>query len=244
MNQQQHHQVDQTRVAEIRDRFGRARDRVEKACARTGRDPGEVTIVAVTKRHAPVVIASAHAAGIDHVGENYAQEMRDKLAELGPLGSQLTWHFVGRLQRNKVKYVAGHAGLIHAVDSASLAREIARRAAKMQLTQRVLIAVNVGGEEQKGGVSPEDAGALLATIAELDGIEPAGLMTMPPLAASPEDNRGHFRALVALRDRLRTPDRPLAELSMGTTDDFEVAVEEGATLVRIGTAIFGPRPAG
>ena len=231
-----------TETTPIAERYRAVADRVTAACARAGRDPAEVAIVAVTKRHPAGVIERAAACGIAHVGENYAQELRDKQAELGPRAGALDWHFIGRLQRNKVKHVAGKVALIHAVDSPALAAEIAKRAAAQSVVQRVLLAVNTGGEEHKSGVSAADARALLHAAATLDGIEIAGLMTMPPLAAAPEDNRPYFRALARLRDELASPEQPLLALSMGTTDDFEVAVEEGATLVRVGTAIFGPRP--
>ena len=200
--------------------------------------------MAVTKKHPAAVIAAAAEAGIRDVGENYAQELRDKLGELaaGALAAALRWHYIGRLQRNKIKYVVGKVALIHAVDSLDIARAIAERAVRDDAVQRVLVAVNSGGEAQKSGITPASAGEFLAALDSLDGIEVAGFMTMPPLASRPEDNREHFSALARLRDQLRRPDRPLPELSMGTTGDFEVAVEQGATLVRVGTAIFGPRP--
>jgi pyridoxal phosphate enzyme (YggS family) len=154
----------------------------------------------------------------------------------------LRWHFIGQMQRNKVKYVVGRAALIHAVDSESLARDIDSQAARRGIVQPVLLAVNLGGEAQKSGVPPARLEGLLAVVARLAHVTCAGLMTMPPLARTPEDSRPYFRALAELRAAMATAERPLPELSMGTTDDFEIALEEGATLVRIGTAIFGARP--
>jgi hypothetical protein len=149
----------------------------------------------------------------------------------------LRWHFIGTLQTNKARAVVGEADLVHAVDSEKLAREIDKRAAAAGVVQVVLVAVNVAGEDTKSGVAPGELPALLAAIAALPAVQCRGLMTMPPLAGEPEDNRRHFAALRALRDACV----PGGELSMGTTGDYEVAVEEGATLVRLGTVLFGAR---
>ncbi|RMH39467.1 MAG: YggS family pyridoxal phosphate-dependent enzyme [Deltaproteobacteria bacterium] len=216
-------------------RLAAVRARIAEAAGRAGRDPSEVRIVGVTKRHPAAVVDAAFAAGLRDAGENYAQELARKRADAA-CGAQVRWHFIGRLQTNKVKLVAGAVDLIHAVDSDRLAREIDRRAAA---PQRVLVAVNVAGEASKSGVAPADLPRLIDAIADLPRVDCAGLMTMPPLAADPEANRRHFAALRDLRDR----HLPGGELSMGTTGDYPVAVEEGATLVRIGTALFGPRPA-
>jgi hypothetical protein len=226
------------------------RARIAAACRRVGRDPAEVGLLAISKLHPAAAVQAAYDAGVRDVGENFAQELAAKLAELGagpacPGGRaspDLRWHFVGRLQRNKVKLVVGRACLIHAVDGADLASEIGRRAAAAGRTQPVLVAVNVGGEDQKSGVAPAALPDLLAHLDRLPAVVCAGLMTMPPLVDDAEQNRVHFAALRQLRDRHRSPERPLAALSMGTTSDYEVAVEEGATLVRVGTAIFGARP--
>jgi hypothetical protein len=246
-------------VQAISSRLARVQERVHQAAARAGRDPGEVAIVAVSKRHGAEVIEAAFAAGVRRVGENYAQELVAKLDQVA-CAAELEWHFIGRLQRNKAKYLAGRVALIHAVDSLDVAREIDQRAQRAQRAarvpseggggpsalvagkQRVLLAVNVAGEAQKSGVAPGAARDVLDAMAELEHVDCAGLMTMPPLAGRAEDSRRYFRALAGLRSALATSARPLPELSMGTTDDFEVAVEEGATLVRIGTAIFGSRP--
>jgi PLP dependent protein len=242
-------------VEAIAGRLARVQERVHEAAARAGRDPAGVAIVAVSKRHGAEVLAAGFAAGVGRVGENYAQELVAKLDQVA-CAAELEWHFVGRLQRNKARYVAGRVALIHAVDSLDVAREIDRRArcvgagqpgeggasALVRGKQRVLVAVNMAGEEQKSGVAPGAARDFLAAMAELEHVDCAGLMTMPPLAERAEDSRRYFRALAELRAALATAAQPLPELSMGTTFDFEVAVEEGATLVRVGTAIFGSRP--
>lgn len=242
--------TDSPLVCDLRARLGRVRQDVAAAAGRAGRDPAEITIVAVSKRQPAAAIEAAHAAGVRDVGENYAQELTAKLTELAgsACAGELGWHFIGKLQRNKVKYVVGRAVLIHAVDSLALAEEIDRVAAARAFAgeagghvQRVLLAVNLAGEAQKSGVDPSAAPALLEAMAGLAHVCCTGLMTMPPFADSPEDSRPYFRALAELRDRLRSPRQPLSELSMGTTGDFPVAVEEGATLVRVGTAIFGSR---
>lgn len=224
------------RVASVRARIARAADAA-------GRDPSSVELVAVSKLHPAAAVAAAARAGIRDVGENYAQEMVGKIDELAsdPACGGLRWHFIGRLQRNKARVVVGRAALIHAVDSVELAREIARRASGRQA---ILVAVSAAGEAQKTGVDPSALPGLLAAIAELPALECRGLMTMPPWPDQPEDSRPYFRALRELRDRLATAERPLEVLSMGTTGDLEVAVAEGATLVRVGTALFGARPAG
>jgi len=237
-------------VSEISERIREVRDRIAAASARAGRDPREVRVLAISKRHPAAVVTAAYAAGIRDVGENFAQEMVAKLAELGaapecPGGREspdMRWHFVGRLQRNKAKLVVGRAALIHAVDKVELAREIDKRARGAGVVQPVLIAVNAAGEDSKSGVSPDDAEQLLAAMEPLSSVVCEGFMTMPPLVDAAEENRAHFAALRRLRDRLASDSRPLGTLSMGTTGDYEVAVEEGATLVRVGTAIFGPRP--
>lgn len=226
--------------AEIAARLAEVRERVARAAVRAGRAAGEVAIVGVAKRHPVEAIAAAVRAGLTDIGENYAQEMVAKMDALA--GTPIAWHFIGRLQKNKARLVVGRAALIHAVDSIELAREIARRAAERAVVQPILVAVSAAGEAQKTGVDPAAAGALLDGIAELPALDCRGLMTMPPWPEAPEDSRPYFRDLRHVRDRLASPGRPLPHLSMGTTGDLEVAVEEGATLVRVGTALFGPRP--
>ncbi len=204
--------------------------RVEALRARL---PPAVTLVAVSKTHPPEAIREAYAAGQRDFGENYVQEWRDKADALADL-ADLRWHFVGGLQTNKVKYLAGRVHLVHAVDREELARELSKRFAQKGAVARVLVEVNTGGEATKGGCAPADAPRLVEAVRALPSVEVRGLMGMPP----PEDDpRPHFRTLRALRDRLG-----LAELSMGMSADWEIAIEEGATIVRVGTAIFGARP--
>lgn len=222
--------------AEIAARWRAISARVAAACERAGRAPGEVTIVAVSKTQPAAAVRAAAAAGARDFGENYAQELAAKRAACG----DVRWHFIGRLQRNKAKLVAGQVALVHAVDSAELAEELARRAGGV--VQPVLISVNVAGEATKGGVTPEAAGALARAIAAVPGVRLDGLMTMPPPSDDPEASRGPFLALRALRDRLEQAlGAPLPVLSMGMSGDFEVAIACGATHVRVGTAIFGAR---
>lgn len=222
----------------VAERWRAARAAVDRACAAAGRDPASVTLVAVAKGHGVAAIDEAIAAGAADIGESYAQELVAKRADVR---ASVRWHFIGRLQRNKAKMVAGRVALVHAVDSVELGVELGRRARELGTVQPILAAINVGGEAQKSGVAPGDAPALIAGLRTAVGAELVGLMTLPPPVDDPEQARPHFRALRELRDRLATPDSPLPELSMGMSDDFAVAIAEGATLVRIGTAIFGAR---
>jgi PLP dependent protein len=220
----------------IGERWNAVRARVDAACERAGRSPSEVTIIAVSKTHPAEAVREAAAAGATDFGENYAQELAAKRPEC----PDVRWHFIGRLQRNKVKLVAGHVALVHAVDSVELATEIAKRSPS---AQSILLAVNAAGEHTKGGVAPEAALALARAITEVSHIRLDGLMTMPPPADDAEASRPYFEAARTLRDRIADAlDQPLPILSMGMSDDFEVAIASGATHVRVGTAIFGPRP--
>jgi hypothetical protein len=230
----------------LAERLGAVRERIARAARRAGRDPADVVLCAVSKTHPPAAIRAAHAAGQRVFGENYAQELRDKAAALADL-KDLAWHYIGPLQRNKVKYVVGTAMLMHSVDSERLLDEIARRAAQAGVTLPCLVEVNVAGEAQKSGVDPGGLPALLDAFAGHPGVVGVGLMTIPPFTEDPEEARPHFRALRALRDAEAVGPRhhvSLHHLSMGMSLDFEVAIEEGATIVRIGTAIFGERPDG
>ena len=202
------------RVAEVQARVARAAD---------GR---RVTLVAVSKTHPPEVVRAAHAAGLRVFGENYVQEWSQKRAALADL--DLEWHFVGHLQRNKAKDLAGKVALIHGVDGLALAEAIDKRG-----DQDVLVEVNLGGEASKAGVAPSELPALLDGLRGLSRVRCRGLMCIPPPSNDP---RPHFRRLAALAKEHR-----LEEVSMGMSDDYEVAIEEGATIVRVGTAIFGER---
>ena len=222
----------------IADRWRDIRSRVDQACERANRAPSEVTIVAVSKTHPAAAVREAAAAGATDFGENYAQELVAKRGELADIA--VRWHYIGRLQRNKAKLVAGQVALIHAVDSVELAAELGKRAASLQ---PVLLAVNAAGEDTKGGVSAEQVEALARSIGSIPNVRLDGLMTMPPPADDAEASRPYFEALRDLRHRLAdTLGHALPVLSMGMSGDFEVAIACGATHVRIGTAIFGPRP--
>ena len=212
---------------------------IAAAAHRAGRDPGRVRLVAVSKTVDLERLRAAIDAGQDLFGENYLQEARDKIAALG---RQVRWHLVGHLQSNKARGAAELFDLIHSVDRVKLARALSAAAARLDKVQDVLIQVNQGGEATKSGVSPEAAPELLKEVARLPHLKVLGLMTMPPWFPDPEAARPYFRALRELRDRLRDlSGLPLTELSMGMSGDFAVAAEEGATLVRVGTAIFGQR---
>ena len=193
--------------------------------------PG-VTLVAVTKSQPAEAIREAYAAGQRDFGENYVQEWREKADALAGLPG-LTWHFIGSLQTNKVKYLAGRVGLVHTVDREDLGREIAKRWEKAGARARVLVEVNLGGEASKAGCAASSVPALVELLRGLPALDVAGLTCIPP---PDEDPRPYFRELRAMRDRLG-----LVELSMGMSADYPVAIEEGATIVRVGTAIFGER---
>ncbi len=218
------------------------RERIAAAAERAGRDASGVTLVAVSKTWPAHVLQEAAAAGVRVFGENRAQELKEKVAVLGE--EDVRWHFVGPLQSNKVRAVVGVAELVHSVDRYGLAEAIARRARSIGIVQDVLVEVNVGGEPTKHGVEPAAAAAFVAEISALDGIRVRGLMAIPPQTPDPETVRPYFRDLAALRDLVRATVPGAAELSMGMSGDFEQAVEEGATIVRVGEAIFGPRRAG
>lgn len=225
-------------MSSIAERWRDVRGRVDAACERAGRAPSDVTIIAVSKTHPAAAVREAAAAGATDFGENYAQELVAKRAECGESLS-VRWHFIGRLQRNKAKLVAGQVALVHAVESVELAAELGKRAAGIQ---PILLAINAAGEETKGGVTAEQAGALARSIGSIQNVRLDGLMTMPPPAEDPEASRPYFEALRALRDRLvEELGIALPVLSMGMSGDFEVAIACGATHVRVGTAIFGAR---
>ena len=226
----------------IAARWAEVKARVEAACERAGRSAAEVTIVAVSKTHPASAVVEAAAAGATDFGENYAQELADKIANVAlvPEVGTLRWHYIGRLQRNKAKLVAGQVALVHAVDTVELADELAKRASGV--LQPILLAVNLAGETTKGGVTGESAEPIARALAAVPGVRLDGLMTMPPYSDDPEASRPQFEALRILRARLSDAlGVPLPILSMGMSGDFEVAIACGATHVRVGTAIFGSR---
>lgn len=221
----------------IAERLRAVEQSVSSAAARAGRDPSSVRLVAVSKKMPVEAIREAYAAGARDFGENYAAELAQKMAATRDL-AEARWHMIGHLQTNKVKLVSGVA-LLHSVDTVRLVAALAARFPDR--TTDVLVQVSLAGEAQKSGAAPDEVPALLEAAQATGGkVVVRGLMTMPPLGDDPEAVRPVFRALCALRDRLGGPER-LPELSMGMSGDYWVAIEEGATLVRVGTAIFGAR---
>lgn len=212
-------------------RYEQVVQRIGDACDRTGRSPSEVTLVAVSKTKTPEEILAVYEQGHRDFGENRAREMADKAALLP---SDIRWHFVGPLQSNKARVVRPITRLLHSMDRVSLAKAWAKG---QGMPPPVLVEVNVGEEPQKAGVLPGDVDELVEQVGAF-GIEVRGLMAIPPID---EDPRPHFVTLRDLRDRIRTTAPGVVELSMGMTDDFEVAIEEGASIIRVGRAIFGPR---
>lgn len=222
----------------VQENIKQVRERIALACARSGRPPDEVGLVAVTKGVSPERIKEALAAGVGICGENRVQEM---LAKQPHLPAGIKWHFIGHLQTNKVKYVIDRVHLIHSLDSWRLAREINRLAVREAKKVEVLVQVNVSGEKTKYGLAPGELNGFLRALEELPGLAVRGLMTIAPAVADPEEARPFFRRLRLLFEEVRAlfPGRGIDYLSMGMTNDYVVAVEEGANLVRIGTAIFG-----
>ncbi|MHB8845325.1 MAG: YggS family pyridoxal phosphate-dependent enzyme [Nitrospirota bacterium] len=216
-------------------------DRITAAAKRSGRDPSSVRLVTVTKTVDHDRIRQAIAAGAAILGENRVQEAKEKIEALGNIAA---WHLIGHLQTNKAKYAVKLFDLIHSVDTIELAKELDKQAAKIGKKQDILIEVSIAGEAAKAGVAIDDAAALVREASRLEHIRVKGLMTMPPYSENAEDSRPYFRKLRDLSvaiSREKIPAVAMAELSMGMSGDFEVAIEEGATLVRVGTAIFGER---
>ena len=233
---------DDDKINIFKQRIAEIRQRIVRAAETAGRDPLNVHLVAVSKTISAERVRMAIAAGADILGENYVQEATQKFSDLSALSA--TWHFIGHLQRNKARYVVRIFDLIHSVDSTRLADELNRQAGKINKMQPILIQVNLAGEKTKSGIPPEDAETLARHISALPHLSLQGLMTMPPYFNAPEKVRPYFRQLRNLRDRIMDmsiENVSMSELSMGMTGDFEVAVAEGATLVRVGTAIFGTR---
>lgn len=214
---------------------------MDQAAKKAGRDPGRIKLIAVSKTVEPARIRDAIEAGVTILGENYIQEARRKIEEIG---HGVQWHMVGHLQSNKSKYAVTLFDYIHSVDSISLAREIDRRAVQEGRNMRALVEVNLSGEASKFGIGPDEAMELIRQIASLKNIFIEGLMTMPPYFDDPEKARPYFIRLRELRDRIQAEGVEgvqMDELSMGMSGDFEAAIEEGATMIRVGTAIFGER---
>ena len=228
-------------MSTIAENLAQVRARIEAAAKRVGRDPAEITLVAVSKTHPETAIREAYAAGQRIFAENYAQHLRDKNAALSDL-PDILWHFIGRLQKNKIKYVLGASALLETVDSIALVEELNRAASGKATLESVpcFVQVNVGREVQKSGVDPAEVEPLIEAVEASTHLELKGLMTIPPWDIEPEESRQYFQALRALRDTYGGKER-LPTLSMGMSGDFEQAVEEGASVVRVGTAIFGAR---
>ena len=237
-------------MSDVAARIAALRDRIAAAAARVGRDPHDVTLVGVSKRQTAEAVVAAVKAGLGDVAENYVQEALEKLPRIQrALEAQATaaprWHFVGRLQRNKARQVAAHFDVVQTLDRAALGNSLDRHAAAAGRRLDALVQVDLDREPQKGGVAPEDVAALLARAGDWPALRVTGLMAIPAATTDPERSRDAFARLRALRDAL--VDQPgaehLRELSMGMSADFEVAIEEGATIIRVGTAAFGPREA-
>jgi pyridoxal phosphate enzyme (YggS family) len=231
--------------AAIADRTARVRETVAEAAARAGRDADAVTLVAVTKTWPLATVRAAVAAGLRDLGENRVQELTEKAGALPgeSAGGDVRWHLIGSLQRNKARDAAAHADLFHALDSVRLADALEKRAAQAGRVLPVLVQVNISGEDAKHGVAPDAAHDLLGAAAERPHLRPAGLMGMAAIAQSERDLERLVRpAFRRLRQLFETGPPDLSVLSMGMSGDYEVAVEEGATHVRLGTALFGDRP--
>ena len=225
----------------LQDNLIQVEQNIEEACRRAGRDRSEVTLIAVSKTKPVETLQEAYDLGVRVFGENKVQEMADKYEVLP---KDIRWHLIGHLQRNKVKYIIDKAVLIHSVDSLRLAQTIEKEAKKHNLTAHILIEVNVAREESKFGIFPEDLEALVDEIAKLPHIQVDGLMTIAPFVPDPEENRPVFRELRKLSVDIsakKVDNVNMSVLSMGMTKDYQVAIEEGATMVRVGTGIFGAR---
>ncbi len=225
----------------IKDNIAAVRERIDAAAKRAGRDPEEIKLIAVSKTMPVEMLKEAYEAGQRDFGENRVQELVPKMEELP---ADIRWHLIGQLQKNKVKYISGKTELIHSVDSIGLAQFIDKEAKKRGVVSDILLEVNIAGEKSKSGFNPEEVLDAAEQISALDGVRIRGLMTVAPLVENAEDNRIYFRNLKHLYIDMQNKnmDNSMVDtLSMGMSGDFEVAVEEGATMVRVGTAIFGKR---
>lgn len=225
----------------LKENYAQVLNNIKIACEKAGRPVSEVTLIAVGKTKPASMLAEVYEAGARDFGENKVQELTEKYEQLP---KDIRWHMIGHLQRNKVKYLIGKTALIHSVDSFRLAEEISRQAVKEQVTVDILVEVNIAGEESKFGTTGEEATALVEQIAALPGVHIRGLMTIAPFVENPEENRLYFRKMKELsvdimKKNIDNVDMDV--LSMGMTGDYMVAIEEGATMVRVGTGIFGER---
>jgi pyridoxal phosphate enzyme (YggS family) len=229
-------------MTEIAENLARVKGRMEMAARRSGRSPAEVRLVAVSKTVEAAGVLQAIEAGVEILGENYVQEAQKKIEVLG---DKAAWHFIGHLQTNKAKVAARLFALIHSVDRLALAQELNRQALQLKKVLPVLLQVNLSGEKTKFGAGDREIFQMAENLSAMAGISVRGLMTIPPYLEDPEASRPYYAELRELGERLaqrKLPRVVVEDLSMGMSNDFEVAIEEGATLVRVGTAIFGPRP--
>jgi len=222
----------------IKERVKEVINEIQETALKSGRNPKEIRLLAATKSVPPERILEAIEAGIRIIGENYVQEAQKKYELIGP---RVSWHMIGRLQTNKAKYAVRLFEVIHSLDSLKLAQELQKAAERQGKKVKVMIQVNLSGEITKGGISPDKVKELSERVLEFPNLELIGLMTIPPYSENPEDSRPFFRKLRELKEKLNREGFPLTELSMGMSNDFKVAIEEGATILRIGTLIFGPR---
>jgi pyridoxal phosphate enzyme (YggS family) len=225
-------------MSTIKENLLRVRERIERAAQKAGRDPKGIRLVAVSKTVDVARIKEAIEAGVSILGENYIQEAQKKIEDIG---KPVSWHFIGHLQSNKARHAVRLFEMVHSVDSVSLAEELNRRAEQEGRVIQVMVEVNLSGEATKFGTDEEKVSNLARRIRDLNYLSLEGLMTMPPYFDSPESGRPYYTALRELKEKMIKEGIPMKELSMGMSNDFEIAVEEGATYVRIGTAIFGPR---
>ncbi len=228
-------------AGQIRENIRQTEANIREACVRAGRDSQEVTLIAVSKTKPVAMLQEAYDCGCRHFGENKVQELAEKY---GQLPKDIKWHMIGHLQRNKVKYIVDKAYLIHSVDSLRLAEEISKEAGKKGITAHILVEVNIAREETKFGIAKEEAEELIREIAKLPSLRVEGLMAIAPYVENPEKNRQYFEDLYHLSVDIKEKNIDninMSVLSMGMTGDYEVAVEEGATYVRVGTGIFGER---
>lgn len=225
----------------LKENLAVVEENIAKACKKAGRDRSEVTLIAVSKTKPVSMLQEIYDENIRHFGENKVQELCDKIEQMP---QDIHWHMIGHLQRNKVKYIVGKVALIHSVDTYRLAEEINIQAKKKNVVVPILVEVNIAEEESKFGTSAEDAMLLVSEIAQLENVQVKGLMTIAPYVENPENNRAYFRKIKQLSVDIRNKniDNVSMEiLSMGMTGDYMVAIEEGATMVRVGTGIFGER---
>ena len=231
-------------VNSIRENIESVKKIINGACERAERDPDQITLVAVTKTFGVDVVGRAIEAGVTDIGENYIQEAKEKIESVGGGGADVRWHFIGHLQRNKAKYAVRLFDLIHSVDNINLATELNLRAERGDKVQDILIQINISHEEQKSGVSADGVLSLIREVSKLSHLKIRGLMGMPPFNLEPEESRPYFVTLRGLKEKIAEEEIlgvEMTELSMGMSMDYAVAIEEGATMVRVGTAIFGER---